>query len=1063
MNNQSTLQRPDINRWSLRQRFPALVALAAMLATMFVASGAKPAQAETCGEFAEWYYRLMSDDPLKMERTYALSSILPHLHWDSEHDKGDWNLDALMNKPYWDRNMESMWYPRDYINNIDAYHVDKEGKIGPITRNAPSFDPKPGMLIFTPPTSSDPSLPWHVSVVTAVTRVGDTYTLGIIESGIIRNKGDVGFRLTGEMTIPANQSGWWNTVKPDSYGRLQEYYVVPRDGLITKQPPSNQEILADPKGEKKSLKLGNTGGIGAESVVFKASGTALPVEAPAVAQGSNLPANATWEAFPESPWVTVSPVAGALNGTLTVDVAANPSASGRETVIRVEWSNGVISWIGVRQQRAPRETVVGAFDVDSGATWNLTLPGRSYEGEGEARQVSWAATSDATWAKLDQASGTGTRPFTFQLKVTNSANATGAARTATIKVEFSDTWDVYTWTITQPPTSAYHDTWTAGEGGWANPGTLNFSTTKAWTATSSASWATISQASGIGNASVRVSVAANTLTEARSATVTIKIDGATYWVVTINQAGAVVQAYTWTVGAGGWSNPGTVDVSTTKSWTATSSASWVTVTPASGIGSATVRMYVAANTLTAARSATVTIKVDGTTYSVDTINQAAGAVKTDSWTVGATGWSSPGTLSLSTTKAWTATSSAPWVTVSPASGTGNGSVNVYVAANTSTAARSATVTIKIDGATYWVKTINQAGAASAATYTVAFNPQGGPAVGSVARSAGQALGVLPAPVRVGFRFDGWFTAASGGSQVSASTVVSGNVTYYARWTAAALSITGLGYEGQTVTASTAQSGVTGYQWTYLADGSAAPGGSGNKYTVGAADFSGTEGRQIRVRVLGPGNAVLQEEWFRPTHQRLKGWVSAADLTSPGAGQVKIAASWAFDWASLGATSRMVLTVGAPCASASAAQRYGFGSPWSANAAWSVASAYPRVGGGTYWFNGLTVGGIVQRGDQAVYLYAVPAGWDGSCGQLVQFDGSGKSKTLYLGAASAATYTVAFNPQGGTGAGSRTVAAGSPVGTLPAPTKPGYTLKGWFTAPTGGTQVTAATIVTGNVT
>lgn len=41
---------------------------------------------------------------------------------------------------------------------------------------------------------------------------------------------------------------------------------------------------------------------------------------------------------------------------------------------------------------------------------------------------------------------------------------------------------------------------------------------------------------------------------------------------------------------------------------------------------------------------------------------------------------------------------------------------------------------------------------------------------------------LPTPTRVGYTFNGWFTAASGGTQITTETVVNDNVTYYAQWT-----------------------------------------------------------------------------------------------------------------------------------------------------------------------------------------------------------------------------------------------------------------------------------------
>ena len=69
-----------------------------------------------------------------------------------------------------------------------------------------------------------------------------------------------------------------------------------------------------------------------------------------------------------------------------------------------------------------------------------------------------------------------------------------------------------------------------------------------------------------------------------------------------------------------------------------------------------------------------------------------------------------------------------------------------------------------------------------------------------------------------------------------------------------------------------------------------------------------------------------------------------------------------------------------------------------------------------------------------------------------------------GAPPSVEFTVTFNANGGSVSPmSRTVADGAAVGALPAATRDGYTLKGWFTAASGGTQVTAATVVTANVT
>ena len=69
------------------------------------------------------------------------------------------------------------------------------------------------------------------------------------------------------------------------------------------------------------------------------------------------------------------------------------------------------------------------------------------------------------------------------------------------------------------------------------------------------------------------------------------------------------------------------------------------------------------------------------------------------------------------------------------------------------------------------------------SYVLAFNATGGevnPSSRSVAFDA--AYGTLPAPTKTGYRFTGWYTAATGGSAVSAVTKMgAANTTIYAHW------------------------------------------------------------------------------------------------------------------------------------------------------------------------------------------------------------------------------------------------------------------------------------------
>ena len=68
---------------------------------------------------------------------------------------------------------------------------------------------------------------------------------------------------------------------------------------------------------------------------------------------------------------------------------------------------------------------------------------------------------------------------------------------------------------------------------------------------------------------------------------------------------------------------------------------------------------------------------------------------------------------------------------------------------------------------------------------ISFNANGGAVSPSSATAAvGGTYGTLPVPERAGYAFEGWFTAAEGGTEVTASSVVkqAGEQTLYAHWT-----------------------------------------------------------------------------------------------------------------------------------------------------------------------------------------------------------------------------------------------------------------------------------------
>ena len=143
-----------------------------------------------------------------------------------------------------------------------------------------------------------------------------------------------------------------------------------------------------------------------------------------------------------------------------------------------------------------------------------------------------------------------------------------------------------------------------------------------------------------------------------------------------------------------------IDVTSNETWAVSSNQSWCTVTPTSGSNSGSVNVAVTANTSNSSRSAQVTItgEKSGNRTTVNVTQDGSYlTVDKSSMSFGYSGGSD--SFTISSNVSWTVTSSATWCTVSPSSGSNNGTITVTATENTTTADRTATITVTGGGIT----------------------------------------------------------------------------------------------------------------------------------------------------------------------------------------------------------------------------------------------------------------------------------------------------------------------------------------------------------------------------
>jgi len=158
-------------------------------------------------------------------------------------------------------------------------------------------------------------------------------------------------------------------------------------------------------------------------------------------------------------------------------------------------------------------------------------------------------------------------------------------------------------------------------------------------------------------------------------------------------------------------------------------------------------------------------------------------------------------------------------------------------------------------------------------YTVTFDANGGSvSTANMQVTYNQKYGTLPTPTREYYTFNGWFTAKSGGTKVTADTVLStgGDVTLYARWTANKYTVTFDANGGSVSTASK--------QVTYKQKYGTLPTPTRDYYTFNGwytAKSGGTKVTADTVLSSG-GNVTLYAQW---TQKPLSDWVLASNVPS----------------------------------------------------------------------------------------------------------------------------------------------------------------------------------------
>ena len=346
-------------------------------------------------------------------------------------------------------------------------------------------------------------------------------------------------------------------------------------------------------------------------------------------------------------------------------------------------------------------------------------------------------------------------------------------------------------------------------------------------------------------------------------------------------------------------------------------------------------------------------------------------------------------------------------------------------------------------------------------------------------------GTLPTPTRIGYTFNGWYTAESGGTQVTSSTLVTNanNHTLYAHWTKNSYSINytlnGGSYGTNHPTSKTYDTPVTinNPTKTVTVTGNAnGTGASVGSATSATQTFDGwTSNADTNTAKYGTYVTQIKDAWTNTSTKVKAAYFN--DLTPTNNGSVTMTANWTPVAVTLptlsktGHTCNYYTTSGTSGGSLMGAG----GASWTPGATSNAAvTAYARCSANQYTITYNANGGSGAP-SATTYTYATSGttnlsstkptrtgytflGWSTSSTATSASYSAGQAWNLsnannYLLYAvwSVNSYTITYNANGGSGAPSATTYTYATSGTTnlssTKPTRTGYTFLGWSTSST----------------
>ena len=392
-----------------------------------------------------------------------------------------------------------------------------------------------------------------------------------------------------------------------------------------------------------------------------------------------------WSFVGAPSWVTLSPASGTGNMQVRIGVNNNVQTSPREAEFVLRSSlNGLERPITVSQKQFEFDASPESFSYEAINSTSTPVSVVCMGG--------WSVQGAEAWMNVSPQSGSGNGSIT----IAPSTNTEKRIRSGVVRVVSTLNPQLAKEITVSQKAFEFDETAEDYSYGALNPGStpITIDAMGAWSVENIPAWVNVSPASGSGDGRITITPQQNLETQGRSVTlyVTSSLNASLRKPITLTQEAFRFNAATEQIAFSAIDpERRTVTIECMEGWTVTNGSDWVSVSPMSGSNDGSVSITVSENLQTSPRSATVQISSTLNPALVKRIEVSQEAFRFDATPQNLSFGAIDGAeqrVPVSCMGAWSVENSTGWISVTPSSGSNDGSVNVRVEQNLETSARS---------------------------------------------------------------------------------------------------------------------------------------------------------------------------------------------------------------------------------------------------------------------------------------------------------------------------------------------------------------------------------------